>query len=169
MTALALPIAQTAAILFLAAWMFTGVKDNWLHPDMNRAIVAVILRIERLEQLYPDDFAQVRHRRVESAFWHRAIFRLIVIWESLTVILCSIAAGAMVWALVGDGSLEFARALALLGATAFTATWAGFLSFGNHWVYWYCHEWGQNSHFQLLLWGLATMILLAVGQAPATV
>lgn len=162
MTELMLMIAQTAGIAFVAGWMFTGVKDNWLHPDLNGAIVSVILRIERFEQLYPDEFRQVAHRRVESEVFHRLVFRFIVMWETVAVILCALGAGAMTLALFGQVGADTAQAMALFGATWFTSVWAGFLIFGNHWVYWYCHEWGQNSHFQLLLWGLGTMILLAL-------
>lgn len=154
--------AQTAACGFLAAWMFTGVKDNWLKPDLNGAIVGIILRIEKFEQLYPEEFEQVRHRRIENQRIHRAVFGFIVLWETLALVLLTIGFIALCLALISVVHADTARALALLGATAFTSVWAGFLIFGNHWVYWYCHEWGQNSHFQLLLWGLGTMIFLAL-------
>ena len=159
----ALLVAQTAATGFLAAWMFTGVKDNWLHPDLNGAVVGVILRIEKMQLNFPQEYAQIKHRRVESDRVHRAIFWLIVLWETLALIVLVIATVAMGLALVGVVSPDIARSLALMGVLLFTSVWAGFLIFGNHWVYWYCHEWGQNSHFQLLLWGLSTLIFLAIG------
>lgn len=154
--------AQTAATGFLAAWMFTGVKDNWLHPDLNGAIVGIILRIEKMQQDFPQEYAQIKHRRVEDERVHRSIFRFIVLWESLALVVLALATAMMVLALVGLLAPDMARSLAVIGALLFTSVWAGFLVFGNHWIYWYCHEWGQNSHFQLLLWGLGTMILLAV-------
>lgn len=155
-------LAQAAATLFLAGWMFTGVKDNWLFPDLNRAIVAMIMRIEKFEEMYPEEFTQIRHRRVENARIHRAVFALIVIWETLACIMLSLGVAALGLALCGIVSVDLARAVALLGAVQFTSVWAGFLVFGNHWIYWYCHEWGQNTHFQLVLWGLGTMIFLSL-------
>ena len=162
MNAAMLDFCQTVATGLLAAWLFTGVKDNWLRPDLNGAIVGIILRIEKFEQLYPAEFEQVRHRRIESERVHRAVFMFIVLWETLVLMVLIAGFVAMGLGLVGEIPAETARAVALFGATAFTSIWAGFLIFGNHWVYWYCHEWGQNSHFQLLLWGLGTMIFLAL-------
>lgn len=158
----AILIAQTAAIAFLAGWMFTGVKDNWLQPRINSEIVGMILRMDRFEELYPDQFAHVRHRRVVAVRTHMTIFWLIVLWETAALIACLAGTALMLAALFGDADPDLARGVALVGATWFASVWAGFLIFGNHWVYWYCHEWGQNSHFQLLLWGLGTMVLLAV-------
>jgi hypothetical protein len=40
--------------------------------------------------------------------------------------------------------------------------WAGFLIGGNYFCYWYSHFPGQSTHFQLVLWGTATMIFLAM-------
>jgi len=155
-------LAQSFATAFLAGWMFTGVKDNWLLPRLNGDIVGMILRIDKFAEMYPDEFHHVAHRRVAAEWFHRAIFRFIVLWETLACVLLSIGAIALFAALFGAISLDLAQSLALLGALVFTSVWAGFLIFGNHWVYWYCHEWGQNSHFQLLLWGLGTMVFLAL-------
>ncbi|MFL2786550.1 MAG: DUF2165 family protein [Paracoccaceae bacterium] len=34
---------------------------------------------------------------------------------------------------------------------------------GNWFCYWFCHEGAQNTHFQMTLWGMATMVLIAIG------
>jgi len=162
MTGAILLFSQTCATAFLAGWLLTALKDNWLMPGLNGAIVRTVLRIEKIEADYPDAFLQLRHRRIESEAAHRLIFALIVLAETGVLILLALGLGAMIGAHFGAVFAETARGLALLGATGFTAIWAGFLILGNHWVYWYCHEWGQNSHFQLLLWGLGTMIFLTL-------
>ena len=51
--------------------------------------------------------------------------------------------------------------IALTGALLFTCVWAGFLGLGNYFCYWFCHEAGQNTHYQMTLWGMANMIFLA--------
>ena len=70
--------------------------------------------------------------------------------------------GAISFALAINDQIEAdtARMLGLLGALTFTTTWAGFLIVGNWFCYWFCHEGAQNTHYQMTLWGLATMILL---------
>ena len=67
---------------------------------------------------------------------------------------------ALLGAMAGWVAPETARALALLGATLFTAIWIGFLVAGNYFCYWFCHEWGQNTHYQMTIWGIGTMIFL---------
>ena len=64
---------------------------------------------------------------------------------------------------IASGRLESARSAALGGALGFTTIWSAFLICGNHFAYWYCHEGMQNTHYQMTLWGIATMIFLSVG------
>ena len=65
-------------------------------------------------------------------------------------------------AFLGLAEPETGRAVAMVGALCFTAIWAGFLVVGNYFCYWYCHEAGQNTHFQMTLWGMANMIFLTL-------
>ena len=69
---------------------------------------------------------------------------------------------ALVAAAMGAGPAELGRSIALVGAMMFTAIWVGFLIVGNHFSYWLCHEGAQNTHYQMTLWGVGTMILLAL-------
>ena len=64
---------------------------------------------------------------------------------------------------VGLEDPEAARVVALLGVLGFTLIWSAFLVFGNWFLIWMCHEWAQSNHFQLLLWGIGTMLLLILG------
>jgi hypothetical protein len=64
---------------------------------------------------------------------------------------------------LGRVAVATAQAAGLVAAMVFTATWGGFLIVGNHFCYWYARDSGQATHFQMLLWGMATTILLAQG------
>ena len=93
---------------------------------------------------------------------HSYVFRLIVFAELVAAILLWIGVIWLALAAFGIAGAESARIAALIGILAFTSIWAGFLIVGNHFGYWYCHEWAQNTHFQLATWGTAAMILLVV-------
>jgi len=84
-----------------------------------------------------------------------------VIAELVACIMLWVGVVALLMALAGTGSVETGRSLALIGATLFTSVWAGFLVVGNYFCYWFCHEGGQNTHYQMTLWGMANIILLA--------
>lgn len=155
-------LAQTCATGFLALWLTTGVWENLRHPQLNSAFTAEVLSMSRMREAYPQDYARVAHRRIDSPAMQTLLFRLIVGWECLALLALWIGTGAMAAALIGATPPDTARALALLGALLFSATWAGFLIAGNWFCYWFCHEGAQNTHFQMTLWGTATMVLLAI-------
>ena len=71
------------------------------------------------------------------------------------------AAVAIGAALFGGVDGETPKAFAVFGAMMFAATWAGFLVAGNWFCYWFSHGGAQMTHFQMNLWGLATLVLLA--------
>ena len=156
-------LAQTCLTAYLAAWLLLGIRDNIVHPSMNGAFTAEVLELTRLRETYPADYALVQNRRVTSPGRQRAAFLFIVTCETLACLVLWVAAGWMALALLGLADLGPARTAALAGALAFTSVWAGFLIAGNHFAYWYCHEWAQNTHFQMVLWGIGTMIFLAAG------
>lgn len=159
---LALLLAQTCATAFLACWMTTAVKDNLLHPMINRDFAAMVLRMDRMAGAFPKDYERMKHRRITDQRLHNVAYGLIVGSEVVATILLW---GGVVWlglALAGAADPEMARSAALLGALAFAGVWSGFLIMGNHYGYWLCHEWAQNTHFHLVVWGTATMIFLAI-------
>ena len=157
-------IAQTCLTAYLGAWLLLGVRDNIVHPSMNAAGTTEVLELKRLREAYPEDYALIEGRRVTRPALQRAAFVFIVCCE---VLVCLVLWGATVWmvlAVCGLADLEQARIAALAGALGFTSIWSGFLIVGNHFAYWYCHQWAQNTHFQMVLWGIGTMVLLAVPQ-----
>lgn len=157
---LVLLIAQILTVTALAAWITTGVWDNIVHPDNNRLFAAQVMALERMRQDYPTEYARVAHRAVNDPALHRLAFRFIVACEVLAMIVLWAGAGALVLSGFGAIPSQTALALAMLGTVLFTSVWSGFLVVGNYFCYWFCHEAGQNTHFQMTLWGLATLIVL---------
>ena len=155
-------IAQTFVTACCAGWMTLGVKDNIQHPAMNRTIVTAVLQMERLAEMYPDDYRHIAHRRITNPAIHNAVYRLIVVGELVAAMLLWIGGFWLALAAAGSADADSARVAALIGLLAFTSIWTGFLIAGNHFGYWYCHEWAQNTHFQLTIWGTAAMILVTV-------
>ncbi|MEM6889545.1 MAG: DUF2165 family protein [Pseudomonadota bacterium] len=157
----ALLIAQLGATGFVAGWLTLGLRDNLLYPSVNETYTAEVLSMARMQAEYPTEFAQVAHRAVTDRNRQRLAFRLVVAAETAACVLLWLGVGALFMVFFGAVPMNFAQAIALLGALAFTSIWAGFLVVGNHFCYWFCHESAQNTHYQMTLWGLGTMILLA--------
>lgn len=159
----ALHLAQTTCVFLITAWLTTGVYENLFMPQLNSTFTAQVLDMARMREEYPDAYREVAHRRVSNPRVQVALFRLIVVWEVIAVSFLWLGTLAMVLALAGGVDIGNAKGLGLIGALLFTCTWAGFLIAGNWFCYWFCHYEGQNTHFQMTLWGMATMIFLAVG------
>ena len=155
-------VAQSATVLFLALWLTTGVLENLYFPKLNSVFTAEVLDMARMREAYPEAYAHVSHRRVSNPRIQIFLFRVIVLWEFLATIALWIGFATILLSLFGVAAPDTGRALALLGALMFTATWAGFLIAGNWFCYWFCHEGAQNTHYQMTLWGMATMIFLAI-------
>lgn len=153
-----------AMTVFLGMWMTTGALDNIRYPELNRQVVARVLRLELMEQQYPEDFARIAHRRVKSDGVIRFLFALIVLFESVAALLLLFGSAALGLAALGFVELNIARDISLAGAIVFTGVWAGFLAGGNYFCYYFCHFEGQFTHFCLALWGAITcaVLILAV-------
>lgn len=153
-------VAQTVAIFFLAAWLSTGLYENVFLPDLNETFTAQVLGMDRMREEYPEAYALVEHRRIENPRLRLNLFKLIVAWEGLATVALWIGFVAMLFAVLGVAAVETGRAFALFGALMFTSTWAGFLVVGNWFCYWFCHEGAQNTHYQMTLWGIGTLVFL---------
>lgn len=158
----ALLFAQTIATGSLAAWMFTGLRDNLLYPSQNESITAEVLEMRRIQAGFPEAFTPVAHRAVTDRRRQLLAFRVVVAFEGLACLLLSIGTAALGLAILGLVAIDIARALAIIGAAIFMAIWSGMLIVGNHFSYWFGHEGAQLTHFHLNLWGLGTILLLAV-------
>ncbi|WP_295311034.1 DUF2165 domain-containing protein [Roseobacter sp.] len=155
-------LAQLVATGAIAAWLSTGLRDNLLHPALNETYTAEVFSMARMQSEYPEAFDMVAHRAITKRRTQKIAFRAVVAVEALACILLWVGVVALLMAIAGTAGAETARVLALLGATAFTAVWAGFLVVGNYFYYWFCHEGAQNTHYQMTLWGLGTMILISL-------
>ncbi len=159
----ALTLAQTVLSGGLAAWMITGVYDNWRYPALNRASVKMVVQFELMAAEYPDEFAHLKHRRIENPRTIHKLYYLLVLSETTAAIALVVGTGLMVAGMAGAVPLDFARESAMIGALLFCINWIGFLVGGNYFAYWYCHFGAQATHFLLLLWGLGVIVLLALG------
>jgi predicted small integral membrane protein len=159
----AILLSQAVCLFFLAAWLTTGLFENLVHSRLNSTFTAEVMDMIRMREEYPEAYEDVAYRRITSPGLQKLVFRLIVSWEAVASVLLWIGFGALAMALLGLAEVQAARALAVLGALAFTSVWAGFLVGGNWFCYWFCHEGAQNTHYQMTLWGLGTLILLASG------
>jgi len=158
----ALLLAQSAAVFFITAWLTIGVYENIFKPNLNSAFTAQVMDMTRMREEYPEAYAEVAYRRISNSNVQRFLFRLIVLCEVIAVAVLWAATVMMVMALFTGSDVQFAKGLSIMGALFFTSTWAGFLIAGNWFCYWFCHYEGQNTHYQMTLWGLATIILLAI-------
>lgn len=155
--------AQALATGLIGAWLTLGVRDNILHPAVNETYTAEVMAMTRMRAEYPDEFAHVAHRAVTNRTVQKWAFRLVVAAELMAALLLWAGVIALLLAIFGTVSVETGQSVALIGAMLFTAVWAGFLIIGNHFCYWFCHDGAQNTHYQMTLWGVGTMILLAIG------
>lgn len=155
--------SQAVAIALIASWLTIGAMDNIRHPTLNGAVTAEVMEMTRMQAAYPEDFALVAHRALTNKAIQGRAFMLVVLTETIVAVLLWLGALALAASLAGLIGAGTARGLAIMGATGFTAIWAGFLIVGNYFCYWYCHEGAQNTHYQMTLWGLGTTILVAIG------
>ena len=156
-------LAQLVTTGSLACWLTVGVRDNLLHPSVNETYTAQVMVMARLRDEYPAEYQQVAYRAVTDRRMQKRAFKSIVVAEFVAAILLWTGALALLGAFAGAVSADAARTLAVYGATAFVAIWSSFLVVGNHFSYWLGHEGAQNTHFQMTLWGLGTIILMAQG------
>ena len=155
-------LIQAGAVLLLMFWLLTGVLENLFQPRINSEFTAEVMDMARMREAYPDLYEQVAYRRIANPTVQKLLFWFIVCWETISLI----ALGIGFVSLLGAGFLgtdpDLARQCALIGVFCFTSIWAGFLVAGNWFCYWFGHEGAQNTHFQLLQWGVLTLILLSI-------
>ena len=159
----ALLFAQMIATGALAGWLTLGVRDNLIYPSINETYTAEVMDMTRMREEYPEAYEQVSHRAISDRGTQRFAFRAVVMVELVATGLLWLGVVALFLAMAGATAPETARAIAIVGATIFFSVWAGMLIVGNHFCYWFGHEGAQNTHFQLTLCGIGTMVLLAQG------
>lgn len=147
-------------LAFMAAWLTIGALENLFHPFLNETYTAQVMDMERMRLDYPEAYVHVSYRRLTNKTLRRRLFAFIVFWEVLAMLGLWIGALAMAGAASALIAPHLALTLGLVGAMLFCSVWAAFLVAGNYFCYWFGHEGGQNTHFQMLLWGLANILIL---------
>lgn len=150
-------------LIFPAMWLTIGALENLLHPEINRVFTTEVMDMGRLRADYPDAYALVAYRRIQSKRLTGWAFRLVVAWELLAAVGLWVGTLSLAGAALGWGGAEAALLRGIVGATMFSATWMAFLVIGNWFCYWFGHEGAQNTHFQMTLWGLACVLLMMLG------
>ncbi|MEL7116681.1 MAG: DUF2165 family protein [Pseudomonadota bacterium] len=153
-------LVDAALVLGLGAWMVVAVADNWRHPKLNEDAVAMVVRFDIMAEEYPEDFAQLAHRRIEDPWLIGLMFRAMRLAETIAALALLCAAVALVGAAFGLASATLAQVLAIAGTVFFVCIWAGFIIGGNYFAYWYCHQWAQSNHFMVMYWGLFVLLIL---------
>ena len=64
----AILFAQTVATGAIAAWMFTGVRDNILYPSQNETYTTEVMEMVRIKEGYPEAYTPVAHREIRDRY-----------------------------------------------------------------------------------------------------
>ncbi|MEM1235666.1 MAG: DUF2165 family protein [Pseudomonadota bacterium] len=153
-------LLDSVLVAGLAAWMIVAVRDNWMHPKMNLEAVAMVVRFDAMAEEFPEDYAEVAHRRIDDPARVKLIFHLIRWAETAAAVMLSLSALLLFIAAFGSAGVVFATGMALVSTAFFASIWAGFIIGGNYFAYWYSHQWAQMNHFSLLFWSLLVFIAL---------
>jgi len=153
-------LVEAALVAGLGAWMAVAVYDNWHHPRLNREAVAMVMRFDFMARDYPEDFAIVAHRRIDSPKLIEAAFQAVRMAETLAALALLGSALALVGAALGAVDADIATAAAIVSTAYFSLIWAGFIIGGNYFHYYYCHQWGQSNHFMFMYWGFLVLLVV---------
>ena len=127
----ALLFAQLIGTGALAGWLTLGVRDNILHPSINETYTAEVMDMTRMRTEYPEVFAQVSHRAISDRKVQQTAFRAVITIELVASVLLWVGALFLFLAMFAAVAPDTARTVAILGASAFLAVWAGMLIVGN--------------------------------------
>ncbi|MBN8291841.1 DUF2165 family protein [Rhodobacter sp. NTK016B] len=153
-------LVDAALVASLGVWMAVAVADNWRRPKLNEDSVAMVVRFDLMAQEYPEDYALLADRRIDDPRLIHIMFHAIRLAETVAAIALLVSAGLLVLAAVGAVDAGLATGIAIVSATVFTLIWGSFVTGGNYFAYWYCHQWAQSNHFMLMYWGFFVLLVL---------
>lgn len=156
---IALLLAQALLVALQAAWLTLGAYSNLRWPRTNKSYVEAVLTME-LTKENPEVYEDHKHRAVSDAKTIASLFRGVALVEALVSILLWVAAGCLLLTAFGFVDGDLSRAIALVAVLAFTTIWGAFLVGGQWFHYWVSEQSPQNTHFFMLIWGIATLIFL---------
>lgn len=152
--------SQTVLVGLLAGWLVIGAYENIRAPDVNRSLVSDVFSMQRMEAEMPDVYEQVKCNRVLSRGVQKALFALIVSFETLVALGLVIGTGLLALALFGITSADYARLFAGWAVLGFILIWGLFLVGGNWFHYWVSHKDTQTTHYLMTIWGIITLAWL---------
>ena len=158
----ALLVAQAVLVALQALWLSLGAYSNLRWPRTNKDYVVDVVTME-LTKENPAVYEDHKHRRIAKGAHIDRMFFAIAVFEAFVAVALWLAAGCLLLAAFGVLEPATARTVALIGVLAFTAIWGAFLAGGQWFHYWVSDRSPQNTHFFMLLWGIATLIFLAQG------
>jgi predicted small integral membrane protein len=159
MDAVALTLVQAAMVAFQAAWLSIAAYSNIRYPRTNRDYVLKVLTME-LAREDPAIYQDHRHRRLKNPKAIARLFAFVCTAEALVALALWGAVAMLTLSLLGVAAPSAAKGVALLAVAAFTSIWAAFLVGGQWFHYWVSELSPQSTHFSMVLWGLATLLLL---------
>lgn len=155
-------LVEAALVAGLGTWMAVAVADNWLHPRLNEQDVATVLRLDLMEEQFPDEFRVVAHRRIEDPRIARRLFQAIRLAETVAALALYGAAALLLLAASDIAAPTLATGAAVLATTFFILIWSSFVIGGTYFAYWYSHHGAQSSHFMLMFWGFFVLVVLMI-------
>ena len=161
MQGLAIEIAQIVLVSAQAAWLSLGALDNLRYPAINRDDVGRVLRLETLAEHEPKYYEMMAWRRIHSPRTVRVVFALIVAAECVVSLALWFAGLGLLLAMTGVIAHDLASGFAILAVLGFIMIWTAFLIGGQWFQYWHGNH-GQMTHFLTALWGIGTLIIVAM-------
>jgi len=151
-------IAFVAAIAFFATLVAIG---NIFHPSINFPFVEHVFM---MDTIFPD--APVGYRAINSPLIHWLGYAVIVLFETLTAILCWMGAYNMLQSRQASGK-EFQRSkqMAIAGLAVGFLVWeVAFMSVGGEWFsMWMSQQWnGIDSAFRFFITILGVLIYVTM-------
>jgi len=151
-------IAFVAAIAFFATLVAIG---NIFHPSINFPFVEHVFM---MDTIFPD--APVGYRAINSPVIHWLGYISIVLFETLTAVLCWIGAYRMLRQLKASGrEFQASKCAAIAGlAVGFLVWQVAFMSIGGEWFsMWMSQQWnGVESAFRFFITILGVLIYVTM-------
>jgi len=151
--ALSLIVFKCVLLAGLAAWLSVVALNNFVAFGNGAFAIGQLMRMAPLQQA-PAIQTPLLARRIDNAFWHRAVLAAVFAAEALSAALLWFAAAAFA------GAAAEPAAWANLALAAFMATCFLMLVGGSWFAYYIRQDNLQLSHFVLI--GVAAAAMLAV-------
>ena len=150
-------VSQTVLVGLLAGWLVIGAYENIRAPEVNLALVRDVFSMEAIAREMPGVYEMVKGNRVTSQAVHRALFGLIVAFETLVAAGLTLGSGLLALAVLGVVDAAYAQVFAGWAVLGFILIWGLFLVGGNWLHYWVAHKQTQHTHYFMTIWGMITL------------